>query len=429
MGQFKFVGIWYFYVPESNFLSPNGSNYALYEFGQGNPQDPANSYNVYSTATAGAYVFQSQLNGMFLGVPPGTGLVCASVADPAQSQPLIPTPYQRPNFWVNFMYLPDKVRMLARRDDGTGWNWLSDEGGNWRENAAGLQPTSWSLSDLLAGKGTGGFTLSYADLSDYIFPAGSDFSGINFSGAILDRATFDQCNLTRADFTNCSLKEASFKNAIIVETIFTKAHLNGAKFKGDTLTNFKGTVAILDDADFTSATLITPQLSGASLNKTILSSATINGGDFSNCDLRTIIADSVTPISTQSQPIVFNGAKLNFPLIKHEWRWMSLLNATIDQLPQVLSSANNPLNATGAKLSGLNQNNLRGLTLEKAVFDYSLLDKMDLSGADLGSASLIQASLHGATLTDVKLHDANLTGAQLGSLGHRFTLSTSFENR
>ena len=368
MGQFTFVGIWYFYVPESNWLVPHGNDFALYEYGQGNPQDPANCYNVYSTPTPGAYVFQSQLNGMYLGVPPLIGLVCASLADPADSQPLIPTPYSRPNFAVTFMYLPDKVRMLASNDSETGWNWLADEGGNWRENAAGLQPTVWNFSDLLAGKGTGGFTLHYANLSDYVFPPGSGFTEINFSGAVLDGAKFDQCNLTRANFTSCSLKKTSFSKAII------------------------------------------------------------NGGNFSNCDLRTVIAHGVIAVSAQSQPLNFNSAKLNFPLIRNNWQWLELLNATIDQLPHPLSSASAPLNATGAKLSGLNQNNFTGFTLEHAVFDYALLDNMDLSGANLNNASLIEASLHGATLTGVKLQDANLSGAQLGTLGHLFTLATSFEN-
>lgn len=423
MGQFTFVGVWAFWVPESNWLQPHGSNYALYEFGQGNPQDLANAYNVYSTPAPSAYVFQSQLNGMYLAMPAGSGLVCASVLDPAQSQPLIPTPLQN----VTVLYLPDKVHFLGARDDGEGWAWQTDIGGNYVYNDAGLQPTSWSFSELLAGKGTGGFTLNYANLTGYVFPPGSNFTEINFSGAILDGAALDQCNLTRANFTNCSLKEASFKSAIIVETVFNKAHLDGAKFSRTELTNLKGIGAILDGADFTEATLTTPEIAAASLNRTILSNATLDGGDFSNCDLRTVISDGVTTVSAQSQPLVFNGAKLNFPLIKYNWRWMDVRNATIEQLPQVLSSVSNPLNATGAKLSGLNQNNLRMVTLEHAVFDYSLLDNMDLSDSDLTGASLIQTSLHGATLTNVKLPDANLTGAQLGALGHLFTLSTSFE--
>lgn len=430
MGQFTFVGIWYFYVPESNWLVPHGNDYALFEYGQGNPQDPANCYNVYSTPTPGAYVFQSQSNGMYLGVPPLIGLVCASLADPADSQPLIPTPYSRPNFAVTFMYLPDRVRMLASNDSETGWNWLADEGGNWRENAAGLQPTGWNFSDLLAGKGTGGFTLHYANLSDYVFPPGSDFTEINFSGAVLDGAKLDQCNLTRANFTGCSLKNASLENAIFVKTVFNNARLIDAKLRGVTWTNVQANGAMLDGADFTGATLTNTAMAGALMHKGILifSGVTLVGGDFSNCDFQTTYYAGIKLVSTQSLPISFNHSRLNYYMIKNNWQWMDLLNATIDQLPHVLSSASAPLNATGAKLSGLNQNNFTGLTLEHAVFDYALLDNMDLSGANLNNASLIEASLHGATLTDVKLQDANLNGAQLGTLGHLFTLASNFEN-
>ena len=47
MSQYTFAGIRYFCVPESNYLAPHGANFALYEYGGGNGQDSANSYNVY----------------------------------------------------------------------------------------------------------------------------------------------------------------------------------------------------------------------------------------------------------------------------------------------------------------------------------------------------------------------------------------------
>src|SRR5271165_988159 len=204
MGQYTFAGIWYFCVPESNYLAPHRANFGLDEYGGGNGQDPVNSYNVYSTPTPGEYIFQSQLNGMYVGMPAGSGVVCASFSDPAQAQPLIPTPYQN----VTILYLPDKVHFLGARDDGAGWAWQTDIGGNYLYNDGGLQPTSWSFSEILAGKGTGGFTLNYVNLTDHVFPPGTDLTGINFSGAVLDGATLDQCNLTNANFTNCSLKRA-----------------------------------------------------------------------------------------------------------------------------------------------------------------------------------------------------------------------------
>jgi len=423
MGQYTFVGVCFFQVPESQYLAPHGANFALYEWGSGNAQDPANTYNIYSTPTPGAYLYQSQLNGMYLGMPAGSGYVCASFSDPGQAQPLIPTPYQN----VTVFYLPDKIHFLGERDDETGWTWQTDQGGNWVFNTGGLQPTYWSLEQILAGKGTGGFTLNHADLTGYHFPPGTDLTGVNFSGAVLNMARLDHCNLTRTDFMNCSLPGASLKGVTCVGTIFNKANLLLAELKEGTWTDIKAAGAILDLAAFKMLTLTAAEMAGASLKQTLFGEVTISGGDFSGCDLTEVFAEGVKFVSDQSQPVVLNGAKLNFPLIGHDWRWMDLRNATIHQLPQPLSSPATQLQATGAKLSGLNENSLKGVTLEHAFLDYSLIDGLDLSGADLTGASLIEASLHGATLTNTKLPGANLSGTQLGSLGRLFTLPPSAE--
>ncbi len=428
MSQFNFAGVGYIAVPDGKCLSPHRDNYILDEWGDGNPHDPANCYNVYEAAIPGAYIFQSQLNGKYLGMDDTLRLVGALFDDPSRSQPLIPTPYEQYNYHVTIYYLPDKTHFLGYRSDGEGWDWETDIGGYSVPNDGGLWPTTWSVNDLLAGKGTGGFTLNYANLTGRVFPAGTDLTGVNLSGAVLDETTLDQCNLTRVVFTNCQLKQASLKGAILVETVFNNAKLGGAKFLTDTLTNVKGLGATLDGTDFTGATLNNAALAGASLNQTILKNATLQGGDFSNCDLRTVISDGIKTVSAQAQPVVLNGATLHFPLIGLGWQWMDLRHASIDQLPQPLSSAGSPLQATGAKLSGLNQSSLVGASLTHAILDNSLLDGLDLSGADLSGASLINASLHGTTLTNVKLPDAQLAGAQLGALSHLFALPLSVES-
>jgi len=393
MSQYTFVGIWYFVVPatksSNNHLAPYQQDgyFPLFRYGDGNGNAPWNCYNVYSTPNPGKYIFQSQFNGMYVGMPAELGWVCAQFADPAQAQPLIPTPYQD----VTILYLPDKVHFLGEGDDESGsvWVWQTDKGGNYLYNHAGLQPTSWSFSNLLAGKGSWPYTLHYANLTDRVFPPGTDLTAIDLAGGVLDGATLDHCKLNFVNFSNCSLKKASLRNAICVKTAFDKAsNLTGAHLDG----------------------------------------ATISGGDFSNCDLTSVTSDGTMVVSTQSQPVLFNEAKLNFPLIGHNWEWMDLRNATIYQLPEPLSSSTTQLQATGAKLSGLNQNSLKGVKLEHAVFNYSLLNGLDLSGADLTGASLIDASLHGATLTNTKLPGANLSGSQLGSLSQLFTLETSFEH-
>ena len=443
------AGIWYLDCAgdarrgyEGRHLVPGGTNFALGHGAMENAKNPAASYNVYSTPTPGEYIFQSQYNGMYVGMPAGSGLVCASFSSPAQAQPLIPTPYHG---WGGeggdaiILYLPDGVQYLGQRDDGM-WTWQTDKGGIgylfWH---GALIPTSWSFSDILAGKGTGGFTLNYAKLTYQEFPPHTDLRGIDFSGAVLDGATLDWCDLTEAKFgatldwrdptepkfTNyCSLKRAHLNYAILVGAVFDEANLTGAQLFQPKWNDVKAVGAILDEAAFTAATLTPAFMPRASLKKTFFVNSTINGGDFSNCDLTSVGSDP-TVVSTQSQPVLFNGAKLNFSLIGHNWEWMDLRNATVYRLPEPLSSSTTQLKATGAKLSGLNQGSLKGVTLEHAVLDYSLLDGLDLSGADLTGASLIDASLHGATLTNTKLPGANLSGSQLGKLGHLFTLPSS----
>src|SRR5271165_3080230 len=336
MSQYNLAGIWYLDPIwsvrrglENHHLAPLGTNFALVEVAMGNGKNPASSYNVYSTSNPGEYIFQSQLNGMYVGMNAESGLVCASFSDPAQAQPLIPTLYHWEGDFT-ILYLPDTFHYLGWRDDGEGWVWQTDNmGPNSLFGHGALIPTSWNFSEFLAGKGTGGFTLNYARLPYHEFPPGTDLRRIDFSGALLDGATLDRCDLTVAFFTNCSLKKASLRNAIFAYTVFDKANLTGAHLNPAVWTNVKAVGAILDEADFTGATLTSSEMPGDSLKETFFVNSTINGGDFSNCDLTSVRSDGTTVVSTQSQPVLFNGAKLNFALIGHNWEWMDLRNATV----------------------------------------------------------------------------------------------------
>ena len=101
---------------------------------------------------------------------------------------------------------------------------------------------------------------------------------------------------------------------------------------------------------------------------------------------------------------------------------LDLTGATILGLSSPLSSKTRPLQAKYSILKGLNSNNLVGLSLVSAVFDYSVLDGLGFSHSDLTNASLIDASMHGTNLTNATLTGANMTGAQLGSKSRLFTL-------
>jgi uncharacterized protein YjbI with pentapeptide repeats len=402
MGQYTFAGIWYFNVPESNYLAPHGANFALYEFGGGNGKDPANSYNVYSTPKPGEYIFQSQLNGMYVGMTAGSGLVSASFSDPAQAQPLIPTPYQDQHYNITILYLPDKVHFLGARGDGAGWAWQIDIGGNYLYNDGGLQPTSWNFSEILAGKGTGGFTLKYANLTDCVFPPGTDLRGVNFSGANLTGATFTGCTLDGAFLTNCNLTNTHF----VGSTTLLGTHLEGATFQGTVLSNTRLAGAVFKQSDLTGVIANPPP-------------------QFYNTPL--------APPSATNPRTSLAGCRLDQSLVANDWSMLDLTGATILNLPSPLSSQTKPLKATYAILKGLNQNNLVGLSLQNSVFDHAVLDGLGLntSGSqtsDLTGASFIQASMHGTNLTGAILKGANMSGAQLGRLSQRFALETSFEH-
>jgi uncharacterized protein YjbI with pentapeptide repeats len=184
----------------------------------------------------------------------------------------------------------------------------------------------------------------------------------------------------------------------------------------------------LTGIDLTNADLRLANLTSAILNETCLANCKMAGAILPNQDLTKLDPRSwKTPPSlagTSSNMTILSGSTVPFALLGLDWSYVDLTNATIPDLPASLDG----LKATGAKLSGLNNNNLVGLSLKKAVLDYALLDGVSLAGADLSGASLINASLFDVSLINANLSDANMTGAQLGAIAPRFTLPLSLES-
>ena len=186
--------------------------------------------------------------------------------------------------------------------------------------------------------------------------------------------------------------------------------------------------SILDQVNLNGAVLSGSNFSSASLIGTDFTGATLSSANFTGCNLTAVIYDDTTIIaSTQAAPGSFNGATLPFALINSNWQWLDLRKSTITGIPSPLSSSANVLQADGAKLTGMNQNDFTGVILENAVLNNSVLDGLDLSGANLTTASLIEASLHGTILSDATLVSVNMSGAQFGALGYLFTLPLSVE--
>ena len=208
---------------------------------------------------------------------------------------------------------------------------------------------------------------------------------------------------------------------------FSFVDLTGQDFSGSyQFQNCKFQHAVLAGVNLTGANLSSANFSDANLSGAIFTRSTIVGADFTRCNLMGAITDNDTFFApTQSASFNLSSATLPFYLIGNHWQYLKLWNATVVGIPSSLSSSDNPLQATGAQLSGMNKNDFTNLDLKYAVLDYADVDGLELTGADLSNASLVQSSLHGANLGGATLLNTKMNGAQLGALGYLFTVPLS----
>ena len=201
--------------------------------------------------------------------------------------------------------------------------------------------------------------------------------------------------------------------------------LNGSDFSHSNLTNFKFLNcvmrrAVLDQSTALGADLSGSDLAGARLNQVDLTGVVAN-------PIPELYIKPLQPPSPDNPRTSFAGSKLKHSLIGNDWSMLDLTGTTILDLSSPLSSESNPLLAKHSILTELNQNNFSDHLLPYAAFDNAVLDSVNLNGCDLTHASFIQASMHGTVLSNATLKNANMTGAQLGSLGHLFTLPDGYE--
>ena len=284
------------------------------------------------------------------------------------------------------------------------------------------------------------FTISQITPTLASVQASGNGDGLDFAWVDLTGATLQTVSLVKADFSHCNLTNAKFTNVNFTGAILTNANLTGATFSNCTLDGAFLNDCTLTNTNFTGSTLLGTHLEGATFQGTILSSTRLAGAIFNQSDLTSVIANPIpqfysiplAPPSLSNPRTTLSSCRLNQSLIANDWSMLDLTSSTILGLSSPLSSATKPLTARYAILKGLNNNNLVGLSLQSAVFDYAVLDGLGLntSGAhisDLTGASFIQASMHGTNFSGSILKAADMTGAELGSLGQLFTLATSFE--
>ena len=213
--------------------------------------------------------------------------------------------------------------------------------------------------------------------------SGDDFIGVDFSGAILTSANLTDTNLSNSKLTDANLDAITGNNG---------SSLSGTNFTGARLgcTSFKGSV--LTDATF---------------------------------------GDNIL-VMDQSCNVDLSGATLDFDAFDPmDWRFLDLSSTSMNDVPQTLSTAEQPLDLSGAILSHvtwLENRQLDSVNLGCYVSDpaamtvcpvpsgtavCATLNGLQLQQASLKKACLQNASLEGASLTSSNLDEADLSGAIL----------------
>ena len=218
-----------------------------------------------------------------------------------------------------------------------------------------------------------------------IQPAGAawrdaETGGLALSGAVLDEAGLEACDLSGANLRRASLKgamarSARLNGAVIEEADFSAADLSGAGFSKVAGGQARFEEAMLEDAGFEGATLRFATFRRALLDGARFADADLWGADFTGAD-----ADYT----------VFRGARLDEAKLSD----VNLTHADFE------GASLKKVKLDGSRLSGANLNGVR-------------LDGADLSGADLSGTSLVRLDLLSCTLTHARFAGAWLDGTRM----------------
>ncbi|HEX4300707.1 MAG TPA: DUF2169 domain-containing protein [Gammaproteobacteria bacterium] len=255
----------------------------------------------------------------------------------------------------------------------------------------------------LAGVDLSGADMKGADLSgcylEYANLSGADLTGARLKGAIATHVNFSGAKLTQADFAGANLGKSSFvdakgagvdfSGAVVSETSFEASAFPGAKFLGGQMmkTDFSG--ADFSRTDFQKPLFMDCRLDGAKLTGATLQRAIVMGGSAKGLDLS----------EARGEALLFVNVDLDH---------LKAARAEINKLRLVGAETRaRGADFSGAKLPG---SNLRGIDLEEANFERSILD-----GADLSEASLRKARFQGASAQRAHFMQSDLEGAKLSN--------------
>ena len=206
--------------------------------------------------------------------------------------------------------------------------------------------------------------------SFYDYDIDQDSLYIDFSGAILENANFQQAflgeisgdednNSKKVSFFDADLTQADFMGANLTGATFTEANLTQADFMGANLTGANFTEANLTQADFT--------------EEAILKDAVGTGADFTGADFIVVDFDGADLTNANFtgadfQKVEFDGADLT----NANFTGADFLGVDFDG-----TDLTNP-NFTGANFNGdlnLGSANIQGANFENANFFYYTIDQ------------------------------------------------------
>jgi Pentapeptide repeats (8 copies) len=128
---------------------------------------------------------------------------------------------------------------------------------------------AWQVINTAQGKGgSGGRIEALQQLNKDHVP----LTGVDASGAFLQRLDLDDAHLMRCNFSGADMRESRFEraemqNSDLTSTNFRGANLSGANLRGSTLR----------DADFSDAILVNTDLTGVDLSRADLRHADLRG--------------------------------------------------------------------------------------------------------------------------------------------------------
>lgn len=294
----------------------------------------------------------------------------------------------------------------------------------------------------------------------------------------LDGESFAYFDLTGADLSGLDLRGADFRNAWLESTDLSGANLEGANFSEAVLTRAKLTGATVQVTDFTGANLGGADLSGlktgdrVSFVDAILYEADLSGTDFNGADLKRVDlskakfadtklervqAEGLFLYETDLEGVSFAGSTLNgadfvecrvnnvdfsetdldtFTFVKCRGGDTKFFKIKANNFTIVQCEPFPRCDFRGAEITTFNiremdlrESDFSGAVLEKADLSHANLEgskfyrtvakesawvKTNLQNADMTSINLLDADLQKADIRGTKLIGANLFGANFG---------------